>query len=64
MNQYEAIDAVYPPYTPPSQETRLITGKTPQLESNPLGDTGSASEKGDSTIQRYWSTINDAYDGV
>jgi len=64
MNQYEALDAVYPPYTPPSREPQLITGKAALLENDPLGDTGSAIEKGDSTIERYWSTINDAYDGV
>jgi hypothetical protein len=64
MNEYEAIDAVYPPYTVTDKEPRLITGKAPTLEDVSLDDTDPVTEKGDSSIQRYWNTINDAYDGV
>jgi len=64
MNQYEAIDAVYPPYNPPGTEPRLITGKVTLPENNSLDDTNPTTDMGDSSIQRYWNTINDAYDGI
>lgn len=64
MNEYEAIDAVYPPYTLTDKEPRLLTGKISPPENDSLNDTDPATEKGDSSIQRYWNTINDAYDGV
>ena len=64
MNEYDAIDAIYPPYTVTDKEPLLITGKASQPENNSLNDRDPATEKDDSSIQRYWSTINNAYDGV
>lgn len=61
MNKYEDIDAVYPPYT---KEPRLLTAKPIALENASLDDTVPAIDKGDSSMQSYWSAINDAYDGV
>lgn len=64
MKTYETIDAVYPPYPAAGKELRLITEKSPPLENFSLDDTDPATEKGESSMQRYWSTINEAYDGV
>lgn len=64
MNEYDSIDAVYPPYTVTDKEPRLLTGKAPLQVNDSLDDTEPATEKGNSSIQRYWNTINDAYDGV
>lgn len=36
MNEYEAMDAVYPPYTAPNKEPQVITGKlTPTKKTSP-----------------------------
>jgi hypothetical protein len=64
MNTNEEMDAVYPPYTPTGKEPLLLTGKVPLLVNDSLDDTSPVSEKVDSSIQRYWSTINSTYDGV
>ncbi|MEI7945328.1 MAG: hypothetical protein WCJ02_01465 [bacterium] len=64
MNEYDAIDAVYPPYTVTDKEPRLLSCKAPLPGNDSLDDTDPATEKVDSSIQRYWNTINDAYDGV
>ncbi len=61
MNTYDEIDAVYPPNT---KEPRLLTAKPAALENASLVKTVSAVDKSDSSMQTYWSSINDAYDGV
>jgi hypothetical protein len=64
MNMYEAIDAVYPPYPAMGKNPLLLTGKAPSPENDSLDDTDPATQKGDSSMQRYWRTLNDTYDGV
>jgi hypothetical protein len=64
MNEYDTIDAVYPPYTVTDKEPRLLTGRASLPENDSLDDTDPTTEKGNSSIQRYWNTINSTYDGV